>query len=163
MMDLLPDTRNCALCMHRECQECFTCHRLQRKLLDSDPSKHHGSCVAHVPWCMPGSLTSGGGENVPGIPAHGQHPILGIWQEAHRSYLIRIQLPAVPNHNQTQCITNSVYHFLNIGWTAHTHTTDLKRKKICLFFRISVSMTKHLLQNRIERIYVTLLLHVGMI
>ena len=25
----------------------------------SDPDMHHGMCVAHVPWCMPGSLTSG--------------------------------------------------------------------------------------------------------
>ena len=24
----------------------------------SDPDMHHGTCVAHVPWCMPGSLTS---------------------------------------------------------------------------------------------------------
>ena len=24
----------------------------------SDPDLHHGTCVAHVPWCMPGSLTS---------------------------------------------------------------------------------------------------------
>ena len=23
-----------------------------------DPDMHHGSCVTHVPWCMPGSLTS---------------------------------------------------------------------------------------------------------
>ena len=29
---------------------------------------HHGTCVTHVPWCMLGSLTRGGGENVPGIP-----------------------------------------------------------------------------------------------
>ena len=29
---------------------------------------HHDTCVTHVPWCMPGSLTCGGGENVPGIP-----------------------------------------------------------------------------------------------
>ena len=30
---------------------------------------HHGTCVTHVPWCMSGSLTrGGGGENVPGIP-----------------------------------------------------------------------------------------------
>ena len=40
---------------------------------DSDPNMHHGTCVTHVPWCMPGSLTNisfevGGGENVPGIP-----------------------------------------------------------------------------------------------
>ena len=40
----------------------------------SDPDMHHGTCVTHVPWCMPGSLTSvsfdvRGGENVPGIPS----------------------------------------------------------------------------------------------
>ena len=25
----------------------------------SDPNMHYGMCVTHVPWCMPGSLTSG--------------------------------------------------------------------------------------------------------
>ena len=25
----------------------------------SDPDIHHGTCVTHMPWCMPGSLTSG--------------------------------------------------------------------------------------------------------
>ena len=25
----------------------------------SNPDVHHGTCVTHVPWCMPGSLTSG--------------------------------------------------------------------------------------------------------
>ena len=25
----------------------------------SDPDMHHGTCVTHVPWCMPGSLTYG--------------------------------------------------------------------------------------------------------
>ena len=25
----------------------------------SDPNMHHGTCVTHVPWCMPGSLSSG--------------------------------------------------------------------------------------------------------
>ena len=25
----------------------------------SDTGMHHGMCVTHVPWCMPGSLTSG--------------------------------------------------------------------------------------------------------
>ena len=24
---------------------------------------HHGTCVTHMPWCMSGSLTRGGGEN----------------------------------------------------------------------------------------------------
>ena len=46
----------------------FSAHRLQRKPLVSNPGMHHGTCVTHVPWCMSGSLTCGGGENVPGIP-----------------------------------------------------------------------------------------------
>ena len=25
----------------------------------SDPDMHHGTCMTHVPWCMPGLLTSG--------------------------------------------------------------------------------------------------------
>ena len=33
-----------------------------------DPGMDHGTCVTHVPWCMSGSLTCGGGENVLSIP-----------------------------------------------------------------------------------------------
>ena len=40
----------------------------ERKPLMSDPGTHHGACVAHVPWCMSGSLTCCDGENVPSIP-----------------------------------------------------------------------------------------------
>ena len=25
----------------------------------TDPDVHHGTCMTHLPWCMPGSLTSG--------------------------------------------------------------------------------------------------------
>ena len=46
-------------------------------------SRHYGTCVTHVPRCMPGSLTSGFlwsqcGENVIGIPVHAQPTILRI-------------------------------------------------------------------------------------
>ena len=61
----------------------FPCRRLQRKLLVSDPGMHHGTCVTHVSWCMSGSLTRDGGENVPGIPGACTPAILPIWQEAH--------------------------------------------------------------------------------
>ena len=54
--------------MRRECGELFPRHRFQRKPLVSDPGMHHGTCETHVSWCMSGSLTCGGGENVPGIP-----------------------------------------------------------------------------------------------
>ena len=43
----------------------------------------HGTCVTHVPWCMPGSLTRGGGENVPGACATA---ILRIWHGTHYCY-----------------------------------------------------------------------------
>ena len=42
---------------------------------------HHGTCVTHVPWCMSGSLTRGGGENIPGIP--------GACATRNVTYLIR--------------------------------------------------------------------------
>ena len=59
---LLPDTWNCGLRTPLECPERFPHHRLQRKPLVSYPSMHY------VPWCMSGSLTRFGGENIPGIP-----------------------------------------------------------------------------------------------
>ena len=46
----------------------FPHHRLQRKPLVNDAGMYHGTCATHVPWCMPASLTRGGGENVHGIP-----------------------------------------------------------------------------------------------
>ena len=66
-MGLLPDTWNCRLRMRLECRANFPRHRLQRKPLVSDPDMHHGTCMTHVPWCMSGSLTRRGGENVLGI------------------------------------------------------------------------------------------------
>ena len=53
--------------MRRECRERFPRNRRQRKPLFNDPGMHHGTCVTHVPWYIPGLLTPGGGENVPGI------------------------------------------------------------------------------------------------
>ena len=44
----------------------------------SDPDMHHGTCVTHVPWCMPGSLTSvflwsqWRGKTFPAFPVHAQ-------------------------------------------------------------------------------------------
>ena len=60
---------------------CFPRHRLQRKSLVSDRGMHHGTCVTHVPWCMSGSLTRSGGENVPSIP--------GARATRNCSYLVR--------------------------------------------------------------------------
>ena len=80
-MGLLPDTQSGGLRMRQECRERFPHHRLQRKPLVNDPGMHHGTCVTHVPWCMPGSLTNAGGENVPVIP--------GACATRHVAYLVR--------------------------------------------------------------------------
>ena len=53
--------------MYRECGQYFHRNQLQRTPLVRDPGMHHGTCVTHVLWCMSGSLTRSGGENVPGI------------------------------------------------------------------------------------------------
>ena len=55
----------------------------------SNLDTHQGTCVTHVPWCMPGSLTSRflwslvAGKTFPAFPAHAQPAILRIWQVAH--------------------------------------------------------------------------------
>ena len=65
----------------------------------SDPDMHHGTCMTHVPWCMPGSLTSGlywnrrRGETFPAFPAHAQLAILRIWQEAHENRYSFVTVP----------------------------------------------------------------------
>ena len=57
----------------------------------SDPDMHHRTCVTHVPWCMPGSLTSGflwSRRRGKTFPVHAQPAILRIWQEAHCSSVL---------------------------------------------------------------------------
>ena len=82
-MGLLPDTQNYGCACAGNAGNVFPSPQV------SDPDMHHGTCVTHVPWCMPGSLTSGflwsrrRGETFPAFPAHAQPAILRIWQEAH--------------------------------------------------------------------------------
>ena len=74
----------------------FPRHRLQKKALVSDLGMHHGTCVTHVPWCMSGSLTRGGGENVPGIP--------GACATRNFTYLVR-----GPWYTEYQLMAQPVY------------------------------------------------------
>ena len=105
-MGLLPDTQFCGLRMHRECRERFPRDRLQRKPIVTDPGMHHGTCVTHVPWCMSGSPTRGGGGNVPGIP--------GACAARNFAYLVGGPFPIVSLdsfymifHIETSCIFSS--------------------------------------------------------
>ena len=56
----------------------------------SDPDIHRGKCMKHVPWCMPGWLPSGGGENVPGTP--------GACATRNFTYLVRSPYGAWSHH-----------------------------------------------------------------
>ena len=99
--------------MRRECRERFPRHRLHRKPLVSDPNMHHDTCVTHVPWCMSGSLTCGGGENVPAIPGacatrNFTYLARGPWKMAfllkeHGTCWVLLKYSARP----TNCVTSS--------------------------------------------------------
>ena len=84
--------------MRRECRERFPSHRLQRKPPVSDSGMHHGTCVTHVPWRMSGSLTRGGGENVPGIPGacatrNFTYLVRGAWNNGMRCMFCCVLMP----------------------------------------------------------------------
>ena len=85
--------------MRRECREAFHRHRLQRKPLVSYPGMHHGTCVTHVPWSMSGSLTRGGGGNVPGIPS--------ACATRNFTYLVRCPLAALYRFHSS-CISKTL-------------------------------------------------------
>ena len=121
-MGILPDAENCGLRMRRECRERFPRHRRQRKPRVSDPGMHHGTCVTHVPRCMSGSLTRGGGENVPGIP--------GACATRNFTYLRRgpsvEQLSYVLMHHDFTNRSSMVYHW------AVTVISNFVKLSICL-------------------------------
>ena len=117
--------------MRWECRERFPRHRLQRKPLVSDPGMHHGTCVTHVPWCMSGSLTRDGGENVPGkwcvIPIPYQVDILfyrrirmgkrNIWQNGDiwEEWLFRFETQKMPTDSWYWCVRWPLWYTLCLG------------------------------------------------
>ena len=48
-----------AYCQIRNITGCACAARFSPPSRFSDPDMHQGTCVTHVPWCMPGSLKSG--------------------------------------------------------------------------------------------------------
>ena len=78
----------------------FPHHPLERKPLFGNHSMHHGTYVTHVPWCMLGSLTSGGGENVPGIPSactirNFTYLVRGPWRNEKNSTHYFLSFPSI--------------------------------------------------------------------
>ena len=82
----------------------------------SDPDMRHGTCVTHVPWCMPESLTSGflwsqwRGNRSRHSRRMRNPKFLRVWQEVHcPSSMISIHCfevfcPAGHDHGQDSCM-----------------------------------------------------------
>ena len=96
----------------------------------SDPDKDHGTCVTHVPWCMPVSLTSGsfevgGEENVPDIP--------GACASRNFTYLVRGPLRPMWLHYRGPQNADSVPAIIMIisRWTATRVTIITLNATLC--------------------------------
>ena len=112
--------------MRRECRERFHRYQLQSKSQVSDPGMHHGTCMTHVPWCMSGSLTRGGGENVPGIPdawatrnftylARGPWFIYRIPHALASTYTHRCTYSLRWRHNGRESVSNHQPHYCSLN------------------------------------------------
>ena len=71
----------------------------------SDTDMHHGTCVTHVPWCMPEPLTrfplkSVAGKMFPAIPTHAQLTILRLWWKVHESDKSLLLEPTIFNESK---------------------------------------------------------------
>ena len=78
-----------------------------------DPGMHHGTCVTHMPWCLSGSLTRGGGENRhsrrmrnPQFYVSGKRPMAVAWHACQLS----------PASSQPVSIADKTPNF-NISWS----------------------------------------------
>ena len=111
--------------MRRECCERFPRHWLQRKPLVSDPGMHHGTCVAHVSWCMSGSLTHVGRENTPSIP--------GACATRIFTYLVRGPCPSNKHIRQSDVYLISDRQLLILKEVPRHHSCGLRYQKIETF------------------------------
>ena len=145
-MALLPDTQNNGLHMRREFRESFPRHRLQRKPLVSDPGMHQGTCVTRVPWCMSGSLTRGGRENIPAFPGAYATRNARIWQEADcKPEVIHIKsclaLYSTVYWDANIMVCNGIYEFMASHWSTSCyfdlrrclHIVDLGLSRLCQY------------------------------
>ena len=133
--------QNCGLRMRPECRESFLHHRLQGKPLVSDPGMHYSTCIIHVPWCMSGSLTRGGGENVPDIP--------GACISAHEvCFAVWIGRSSFPYLNPTD------------GVAGHCDEAFWRNTSITSFKLVNVLFSPYLVQVTID-IFIALLIGTG--
>ena len=140
-MGLLPDMQNCGLRMRPECRESFFHLRLQGKPLVSDPGMHYSTCIIHVPWCMSGSLTRGGGENVRDIP--------GACISAHEvCFAVWIGRSSFPYLNPTD------------GVAGHCDEAFWRNTSITSFKLVNVLFSPYLVQVTID-IFIALLIGTG--
>ena len=126
-------------CARNACWERFPRHRLQRKPQVSDPRMHQGTCVMHMPWCMSGLLTRGGGENVPSI----SNPCTTLCVSGKRPIKAAGTLWWWVN---TGTSNQAISLYLNQCWPSsiiHVPSTRATNHKICYDFSIKPTHLSH--------------------
>ena len=89
----------------------------------SEPDMHHDPCVTNVPWCMPGSLTSGFSRSLwwrktfPAFPVHVQPAILRIWWKAHVKLTLRWDSNISNQPDQTLNLMSGRTSYRKISWS----------------------------------------------
>ena len=104
----------------------------------SDPDMHHGTCVTHVPWCMPGSLTSGiifsrCREKVPGIP--------GACTTRNFTYLVRSPWTLIPS--PWHCMPSQFHSTVLLGFKLYSlcfKASSVPRNEYNIFIRRSTAV-----------------------
>ena len=130
----------------------------------SDPGMHHGTCVTHVPWCMPGSLTNyflwsrRRGKTFPAFPAHAQTAILRIGQEAHcdwgnsnmfRQSSHKRMIPA--NVSQPTVPTGSISNKQALFWILAWHRVGDKQFTEPLIAQLTDAYVRHPISMSLEQ------------
>ena len=134
----------------------------------NDPDMHHGTCVTHVPWCVPGSLTSGllwsrwRGKRSrhsrrmrnPQFYVFGKRPMLGndrhwSWFNIKKTHYVKTVLRSSYLHNgisYTGKMTSLywIIHLDDLGWLTRTPKpfyifNSLPNTQECIFIFADVS------------------------
>ena len=112
---------NWGLRMQQKCWEHFSRHRLQRKLLVSDPGIHYSTCIMHMPWCMPWCIPGACAicNFTYGNTLFTQHSLL---------FLAPAQVDPFDmwlNHDDNNAMSVDIFNIDNIFWVSRKMLTEI--------------------------------------
>ena len=111
----------------------------------SYPNMHHGTCVKHVPWCMPGSLTNGfiwsrRSRRMRNAQCYisGKRPMAVIIFQIFLPYVLGSTVPGTTIYRSaTQSLESTkIYPYKNTLWARCMPTGANVTNDICQFFKV---------------------------